>query len=313
MPLQATPPLVIAHRGASGYLPEHTMEAKVLAFAMGADYLEQDLVASRDGELLVFHDPYLEALTDVAVRFPSRARGDGHFYVVDFDLDEIRTLEVLPRRGSSGAQIFPERYSETGQPFRIHTLQAELTVLGELNRQLDRRVGVYPEIKLPKWHHQHGCDLGKLTLSCLAEFGYRHRDDPVFVQCFDPVELLRLRTELKTDLKLVQLIGTGTEQGVDYEWLASPMGLREASSVVDGVGPAWQRLVDDQGKPLAFTGQAHGLGLAVHPYTFRVEQLPAFSEDLASLLHHFMATVGVDGVFCDFPDQAARVRDSLPP
>jgi len=302
---------VIAHRGASGYLPEHTMEAKVLAFASGADYLEQDVVASRDGALLVFHDPYLEALTDVAVRFPNRARSDGHFYVIDFDLNEIRTLGVEPRRDSNGARIFPQRYSGGRQHFRIHTLEQELEMVGELNRQLSRNVGVYPEIKLPRWHHQNGCDLAQTMLACLANFGYRQRDDLVFVQCFDPTELARLRGELDTDLKLIQLIGTGHEDGVDHERLASPAGLREAAGVVDGVGPSWQRLVDAHGRPLAFTEQAHRLDLAVHPYTFRTEQLPAFSDSLDALLHHFMARVGVDGVFCDFPDKAARVRDAL--
>jgi glycerophosphoryl diester phosphodiesterase len=306
-----SPPLVIAHRGASGYLPEHTMEAKALAFGLGADYLEQDVVASRDGQLLVFHDLYLDALTDVAARFPSRARPDGHFYVIDFDLDEIQTLRVGARRDKTGSPIFPERYVQGRQYFRIHTLDAELQMVRELNRQMGRNVGVYPEIKAPSWHRQHGCDLAKLLLGCLAEFGYGQRGDAVFVQCFDPAELSRLRTELRTDLKLIQLIGSGTEDGVDYEQLASLVGLREVGRVVDGVGPAWQRLVDAQGGPSAFTGQAHDLGLVVHPYTFRAEQLPAFSDSLESMLHHFMATVAVDGVFCDFPDEAVRVRDAL--
>jgi glycerophosphoryl diester phosphodiesterase len=90
-------PLVIAHRGASGYLPEHTLPSKALAHAMGADFLEQDVVATRDGQLIVFHDLYLDDLTDVSERFPGRARGDGRHYCMDLDLDEIRTLRVHER------------------------------------------------------------------------------------------------------------------------------------------------------------------------------------------------------------------------
>src|SRR5690606_38952800 len=104
-------PLVIAHRGASGYLPEHTLPAKALAHAQGADFLEQDVVASRDGALLVFHDLVLDELTDVAERFPGRARADGLHYVIDFDLAELRTLKAGERRlrGSRDAR-FPGRF-----------------------------------------------------------------------------------------------------------------------------------------------------------------------------------------------------------
>lgn len=304
-------PLVIAHRGACGYLPEHTLEAKVFAYAAGADYLEQDIVASQDGELLVLHDPFLEAVTDVAACFPGRARSDGHYYAIDFDLAEIRSLQVGPRRDSAGTVVFPQRYRETRCRFRIHTLAEELELVGELNRQLGTNVGVYPEVKVPTWHRQHGCDLGKLVLDCLAEFGYQGREDPVFVQCFDPVELLRLRSELKTQLKLIQLIGSGVEDGVDHEQLASPEGLKQLAATVDGLGPSLTRLVDAGGQPVAFTDQAHALGLAVHPYTFRADQLPPFSDSYEALLRHFLGSVGVDGVFCDFPHQAVRVRDEL--
>ena len=87
--------------------------------------------------------------------------------------------------------------------------------------------------------------------------------------------------------------------------------MTEIGRVADGVGPAWQRLVDVDGEPLEFTGYAQDLGLVVHPYTFRAEQLPAFSDSLEAMLGHFIGVVGVDGVFCDFPDQAVRVRDRL--
>jgi glycerophosphoryl diester phosphodiesterase len=304
-------PLVIAHRGACGYLPEHTAEAKVLAFAMGADYLEQDVVASRDGTLLVLHDIYLEAVTDVANQFPNRARGDGHFYAIDFDWVEIRSLRVGPRRNADNDLEFPGRYRGDIGEFRIHTFAEELELVAELNRQFNREVGVYAEIKAPQWHHAHDCDLTSLVIQCLQQFGYQEHEDPAFVQCFDPDELWRARTECGSNLKLIQLMGTGTEDGVDYELMATPAGLTALATRVDGLGPSLHRLVDAEGMPTGFTAQAQQLGLAVHPYTFRADRLPHFSDNLATLLRLFLDDVGVDGVFCDFPDQAVRVRDAV--
>ena len=106
-------PLVIAHRGASGYLPEHTAEAKALAYGMGADYLEQDVVATRDAKLIVMHDVALDAVTDVASVFPARARSDGRYYAIDFDLAEIQRLRVIERRRALGGFV-PARRSFVG-------------------------------------------------------------------------------------------------------------------------------------------------------------------------------------------------------
>lgn len=304
-------PIVIAHRGACGYLPEHTAEAKVLAFAMGADYLEQDLVASRDGALLVLHDIYLEAVTNVATQFPNRARDDGHFYAIDFDLAEIKTLRVGPRRNANNDLEFPERYRGDVGEFRIHTFAEELELVAELNRQFNRQVGVYAEIKAPQWHHEHDCDLTRLVIECLQQFGYQEREDRAFVQCFDPHELWRTRVECGSKLKLIQLMGTGTQDGVDYELMASPAGLATLATSVDGLGPSLHRLVDAKGRPTGFTADAQQLGLAVHPYTFRADRLPHFSDSLAALLQLFLVEVRVDGVFCDFPDQAVRARDAV--
>src|SRR5690606_14785247 len=116
-------PFVIAHRGASGYLPEHTREAKMLAYGQGADYLEQDVVATRDGELVVLHDVYLDVVTDVAARFGERRRTDGRFYAVDFTLDELKTLRVVERRQpGTNDRVFPRRFADDEVEFRIVTL-----------------------------------------------------------------------------------------------------------------------------------------------------------------------------------------------
>src|SRR5262245_31828658 len=146
-------PIVIAHRGASGYLPEHTLPAKALAYGLGADFLEQDVVATRDRQLVVLHDIYLDDVTDVAQRFAGRSRKDGRHYVVDFDLAEIETLTVSERRApASSAARFPSRFPAGTGIAGVSTLATELKLIQGLNKSMGRTVGVYPEIKDPHWH-----------------------------------------------------------------------------------------------------------------------------------------------------------------
>ena len=141
------PPIVIAHRGASGYLPEHTLAAKALAHGLGADYLEQDVVATRDSQLVVLHDLHLDDVSDVAVKFPGRYRNDGRHYVIDFDLAELKTLTIFERRAPGAATPkFPARFPADVGLFGIATLQQELELIRGLNRSTGRAVGIYPEI-----------------------------------------------------------------------------------------------------------------------------------------------------------------------
>ncbi|HEX6999061.1 MAG TPA: glycerophosphodiester phosphodiesterase [Gammaproteobacteria bacterium] len=305
--------IVIAHRGASGYLPEHTREAKALAYGQGADYLEQDVVASRDGALVVLHDIQLDYVTDVALRFPERRRSDGHFYAVDFDLAELKTLTLLERRRPDRDEaLFPARFPRKPLGFRVVTLEEELELVQGLNRATGRRVGVYPEIKHPRWHAEHGIDLSRRLLETLASFGFRHRDDPVFVQCFDGAEIARLRRELGTELRLVRLVDDPAAE----PQLASPDGLAALARDVDGLGTPFGALVTDAGgdtvpRASELVGRARQAGLLLHPYTFRRETVPAWAGDLERLLAFFIGRIGVDGVFCDFPDVAVRVRDAV--
>jgi glycerophosphoryl diester phosphodiesterase len=193
------PPCVIAHRGASGYLPEHTREAKMLAYGQGADYLEQDVVATADEHLVVLHDICLDDVTDVARRFPQRRRGDGRFYVVDFTLDELKELRVIERRQEGTDQrVFPGRFPDDEVDFRIVTFDEELRLVRALNATTGRAVGVYPEIKDPAFHHGHGIDLAARLLDALRRFGYSRQEDPAVVQCFDANELERCRYQLGT-------------------------------------------------------------------------------------------------------------------
>ncbi len=310
-------PVIIAHRGACGYLPEHTLPAKALAYAMGADFLEQDVVATRDDQLVVLHDIYLDRVTNVADRFPGRAREDGRYYVRDFELDEIRTLDVSERLDGDGLPVYPNRFPPGSGRFAVHTLAEELTFVSGLNRATGGATGIYPEIKRPAWHREQGIDLAAAMLEVLATHGYEGPDDPVFVQCFDADEVLRLRGELGCRMRLVQLIGDNSwgEAATDYDLLCSDPGLTELARTADAIGPWVNRLYTPgaDGAPPRSTGiaeRAQSAGLLVHPYTFRVDDLAPGFASFGDMVRYFCTDLAVDGLFTDFPD---RVRALLAP
>lgn len=323
--------VVVAHRGASGYLPEHTLEAKALAFAQGADYLEQDVVMTSDDQLVVLHDLTLERMTDVATLYPGRARADGSFYVIDFTLAELRKLHVSEgKRMQDGKEVpsFPGRFPINSGNFSIHTLQEELQLVAGLSQSTGRLAGIYPELKSPWFHHQHNKDIATAVLTVLREYGYDSEDDAVYVQSFDYNELQRVHDEvmpaLGIKLKLVQLIAENEWQetfeqdaqgqwvNYRYDWMHTEAGLQKLATIAAGVGPSYTMLVsaEGSGKPsiAPFTGWAHAVGLQIHPYTFRSDagQLPAWATSFDELLQFFLFDVGVDGVFTDFPDKAVR-------
>ncbi|MDU3900281.1 MAG: glycerophosphodiester phosphodiesterase, partial [Haemophilus haemolyticus] len=159
--------IIIAHRGASGYLPEHTLESKALAFAQHADYLEQDLAMTKDGRLVVIHDHFLDGLTDVAKKFPHRHRKDGRYYVIDFTLKEIQSLEMTENfetKDGKQSQVYPGRFPLWKSHFRIHTFEDEIEFIQGLEKSTGKKVGIYPEIKAPWFHHQNGKDIAAETL-----------------------------------------------------------------------------------------------------------------------------------------------------
>ena len=321
-------PVVIAHRGASGYLPEHTLHAKVLAHAMGADYLEQDLVMTRDGELVVLHDLYLDRVSDVAKQFPGRARDDGRHYVIDFTLDEIRQLNITERRkndqSSDATLAFPGRFALNQSRFTVNTLAEELALIAELNRLTGNTAGIYPEIKSPAFHHQHGKDIAQATLDVLKAHGYTDNDGSVYLQSFDPNELKRVRNELMPkmgmDLPLVQLIArtnwkiteeqlpNGQWSNYDYDWMLKPGAMSVIAQYADGVGPHIGMLMSGNGdngwavNDLVQRAQAQGL--LVHPYTVRADRLPSDMTDVDQLHELLFDRAGVNGVFTDHPDLA---------
>ena len=307
-------PVIIAHRGASGHLPEHTLAGKALAYAMGADYLEQDVVASRDDKLVVLHDIHLDRVTDVARRFPARARADGRFYARDFDLAEIKTLRVHERTDAEGKPVYAGRFHSTGEDFRVHTLERELEFVADLCKNGGRLVGIYPEIKHPAWHRAEGVDITPLMLEVLARFGYTDHGDPIYLQCFDEHELRRIRHDFGSKLKLVQLIGEDdwSTELTNFAGMRSQRGMKKLARTVDAVGPWLNRLYrhrqkDGKSSPSGLVERAHRVGLAVHPYTFRRDDLPPGFTTFDELIRFCARDLLVDGLFTDFPGAVSQL------
>lgn len=308
-------PLVIAHRGASAYLPEHSLAGKAMAHAMGADYIEQDVVLTRDGVAIVFHDLYLDAMTDVSSRFEGRARADGRHYVIDFSHAEIRSLALHERvQPEDGKQRYPRRFPASSRIFRIPTLVDELQLLQGLNQATGRRVGVYVELKNPRWHSDHGQDIVGTVLPLLHRFGYRDASDRAFLQSFDAATLRRIRQEDLSRLPLIQLIGENRwwpDADTDYDYLKTVDGLEQIKTYAAGIGPWYRQIllgIDPSGNPRysRLVDHARAAGLKVHTYTLRADTLPEGVGDFDTLLGYLLVEKRVDGVFTDHPDRVRR-------
>jgi glycerophosphoryl diester phosphodiesterase len=306
-------PAVIAHRGASGYLPEHTIAAKAYAHALGADYIEQDLVLSKDDVPVVLHDIHLDTTTDVAKRFPDRKRADGRYYALDFTVAELKQLSVTERFNvKTGQQVYPRRFPLGRSTFQISTLEEELQLIEGLNRATGRKTGIYPELKQPAWHRGQGRDISRVVVPILNRHGYTTKADACYLQCFELSEVKRLREEIGWQGRLVMLIAGGRkgEDGTDYEELCTAAGLRALAKVADGIGPSVGRLVTWSAgnltpklTPLARLAQAEKLVL--HPYTVRADDLPKDCPSLDALHAALFRDLKVEGVFTDFPDRTA--------
>lgn len=308
--------IVIAHRGASGYLPEHTLEAKAMAYAMGAHYIEQDLVLTRDDRVIVLHDITLDRTTDVADRFPGRARDDGRYYAIDFDLYEIRQLQATEGfRLVDGEreQGFANRFPLERSDFRVPTFEEEIELIQGLNHSTGRDVGIYPEIKQPEFHRAEGKDISSAVIDVLKRYGYTGKTDKVFLQTFSFQELEIIDSEIMpaagVDIRLIQLLRNTDE----YPWMFEAEGMRMLAENADGIGPAHPLIIDPESAPgalriSALVERAHAAGLDVHPHTFRADpgQLPPYAESFVDLLEQHYFTAGVDGLFTDFPDLAVE-------
>ncbi len=289
--------IVIAHRGASGYLPEHTMEAKAMAYAMNPDYIEQDLVLSKDDVPIVIHDIYLDDVTDVATVFAERKREDGRYYVIDFTFDELDELQVTERFNTkTGKQFYPKRFPKGKGNFKLHSFQQEIELIQGLNYNTGKNIGIYPEIKNPAFHKKEGKDLSKIVLTILSDYDYNTKKDNCILQCFDAKELERVRKKLKSKLFLVQLIESSEETEL----------LEHFATYADGIAPWYKQILEKKARnKFTFTtliSDAHKLGLKVHPYTFRADQLDEFSS-LDEMMQILFFEANIDGGFTDFPDK----------
>jgi glycerophosphoryl diester phosphodiesterase len=299
---------IVAHRGASGYLPEHTAAAKVLGYGLGADLLEQDVVATGDGQLVVLHDIWLEDVSNVALRFSGRQRVDGHFYVVDFLRSELTELGLEERRRAGEPRLLhPDRYPYRSPHFRILGLEDEIRLIAGLNRSTGRRVGIYPEIKNPAWHQANGIDLTRLVHEALVRCR-EYLTGPVFVQSFDELALRRLRDEFAASWPLVQLIDLERA-----EVLATDQrSLRDIATLAAAVGLPFATLMTVEAGRVTASRLARNLvdaGLRLHPYTLRRDVPPPEGITYRDALRFLIEELAVDALFCDFPDDAVAVRD----
>ncbi len=270
---------LVAHRGASAYAPEHTLEAYRLALQQGADYIEQDLQITKDGVLVCLHDLTLERTTNVEEIFPDRFKLEGttkRWYVSDFTRKEIQQLDA-------------------GSWFEAKFAGAKVPTWQEAIDLVRGKAGLFPETKGPEVYGSRGFDMEKLVLAQLRKNKLPDKKTPVLIQSFSPESLRKMKVELKTKVPLILLISP-----LQKEWLTAD-GLKKAKEFVIGIGPA-KNLLD--GKP-ELVKLAHDTGLSVTPYTSNEKTKGRFASARAEM-QYFLYTLGVDALFTDNPDQFPR-------
>ncbi|HEY9801453.1 MAG TPA: glycerophosphodiester phosphodiesterase [Leptolyngbyaceae cyanobacterium] len=339
-PLQ--PPIVIGHRGASGYRPEHTLAAYKLAIEMGANYIEPDLVSTKDGVLVARHENALAVLnpdgtlnttdtsTDVYQRpeFSDRKTTkviDGvsitGWFTEDFTLAELKTLRAIERIPA----IRPQNTQYNGL-FEIPTLQEIIDLAKQQSALLGRTIGIYPETKHPTYFDSIGLSMEEKLVEVLNANGYVDETAPVFIQSFEVSNLKDLNR--LTNVSLVQLISNSGKpydfvvkgDSRQYSDLITPHGLAEIATYADGIGANKNLIIprDSQGNllsPTNLVNTAHALGLLVHAWTFRNEDvfLPKNLQGNPQEEYKRFYKTGIDGVFSDNPDTAVAVRSTLAP
>ena len=348
-PKRENSPLVIGHRGASGFLPEHTLESYRLAIKLGADYIEPDLVATKDGVLIARHEPFIGD-TDPATRdstnvadhpeFASRETTkmlDGFattgFFASDFTLAEIKTLGAKQTRGG--------RPTEFDGKFKVPTLQEVIDLAKRESRKRGRRIGIYPETKHPTFHQTLNLPLEGRLVRVLDRNGLNKRKSPVFIQSFEQSNLKQLNT--MTPVRLVQLVDANDTDPITgnptyaapfdrpYDWtvsgnpvlqartfgfFATDEGLAEIKTYADGIGPWKVYIIPTTGSgggdvkpPTNLIQRAHAHGLLIHTWTFRDDAFPTGYP--GGPVEEYLAfyRLGIDGVFSDFPDTAWAARE----
>lgn len=321
---EKSPPIVVAHRGASGHLPEHTLEAYKLGIEMGADFIEPDLVITKDGVLVARHEPEIGMNTDVAQKFPKRKTSkmvDGKkvegWFVEDFNFIELKSLRTK--------QHLEFRDQSHNGKYSIPSFEEVILLSIQMSQKLGRPIGIYPETKHPSYFKTQGLPLEKPMLDLLTKYKLNSKSAPVFIQSFEVSNLKELSKI--TQVRLVQLFDEETEKPYDfvlkgdkrtYGDLMTPYELSEIAKYAHGIGP-WKRTIvkeDAQGKllpPTTLIQDAHAAGLVVHPYTFRSESKYLNSKYAGSPEQEYFEflALGVDGFFSDFPDHAFQARNKF--
>lgn len=324
--LDGKPAIVIAHRGASGERPEHTLASYELAIAQGADFIEPDLVLTRDGVLVSRHENEISETTDVAdhPEFAGRKATktiDGKavtgWFTEDFTLAELKTLRARERLPKLRSTDYDGKYE-------VPTFAEILDLLARVNSARAHPVGVYPETKHPSYFAGIGLPHEAPLLALLDRYGYRGRAAPVFIQSFEVANLKAIRA--KSDLPLIQLMdgegGPADDPHASYAVMASPAGLKAVAAYADGIGPNKTMVIPRSaigtlGAPTSLVRDAHAAGLKVHPWTFRRENYflplrdkgginPAGHGDLRDEIRTYLKT-GIDGLFSDNPREAVPV------
>lgn len=325
------PVLVIAHRGASGERPEHTLLSYSLAIAQGADYIEPDLVPTKDGALVARHENNIADTTDVAAHPEFAARKttktiDGQtmtgWFTEDFTLAELKTLRARERL----PQLRPGNTAYDGQA-EIPTFEEIIALAKRASAETGRTIGIYPETKHPSYFASIGLPTDARLVAALQAAGWDRADAPVFIQSFEVDNLKRLHA--MTKVRLIQLMagagGPPDHAAPSYAAMASPAGLRAVAEYAYGIGPEKAMILpatpDAQATPLI--ADAHAAGLKVHPWTFRAENVflspgfrvpgtPATHGRIEDEIRAFIA-LGVDGFFTDFPYIGVSARAAAPP
>lgn len=322
-------PIVIAHRGASGERPEHTLMGYRLAIEEGCDFIEPDLVLTKDGELVVRHENEIAGTTDVAARPEFAARKttktvDGStiegWFAEDFTLAELKTLRARERL----PQLRPGSAAFDGRE-PIPTFQEVVDLARSESQRTGRTIGVYPEMKHPTFLAMAGLPIEQRLADALRKNGLNSARAPVFVQCFEVSPLKTFRT--LSDARLVQLVasasGPADRAGTSYAEMCTPEGLKAIAAYADGLGPSWDQILptDAEGglaAPTSLVADAHAAGLVVHPWTVRAENAflpPRLRRGEGQAAHGDVEAVykalyaaGVDGLFSDFPALAVAAR-----
>jgi glycerophosphoryl diester phosphodiesterase len=297
-------PLIIGHRGASGHRPEHTLESYRLASEMGADFIEPDLVSTKDGVLVARHENEIGGTTDVAAKFPDRKATktiDGQsltgWFTEDFTLAELKTLRAKERLAF--------RSHEFDGRFEVPTFEEVIALAQKLGRDRGRTLGIYPETKHPSYFRGIGLPLEPKLLAALEQHGWNKKDSPVFIQSFESGNLKDLRK--LTPVRLIQLTDVRSPERL------TDAGLKAIAEYADGIGPDKSSVIPVNadrtvGPPTDLVQRAHAAGLLVHIYTIRIDKefLSPSYDGRPELEYQRFAALGVDGMFTDFPDAAVK-------